>query len=573
MKGVTKGAVWLTAVTLLTAIPAVNVFADPPIAKSVINKPTNAPPVPRAIPQLTPYWDFDPPKHPLFDISRFTVSGDMRVRPEMRSQSSFGVAPSGVGRLPGGTPPVHGSNNDFYVQQWMRLGLNYAVSPDVDVFFQPQWSKNWGAANNTGINGAGCQGAVCGNDAFNVGQGDSLFARQAFIMIRNLGIQNLSLKAGRQLIVMGNHRLFGHFDWANTGFSHDGVTLQYSQPTWEFWGGWVRPMETDFNIGSAAGGIYSSSFGVVPPGVPQANNGGFGDDDLFFARLAFKPMAGLAIEPLWVFQNNNARTGFGAPVLGSLGLGQGSSVLAAHANGQRRHTVGARVALRKGIFDGTAEGYWQFGDMSSNQSGAPGSNNMDLRINAYALAAEAGLTFAALPWTPRVGVEFNYASGDGDQVACANSPTGAACNGTSNTFENLYPTNHIIMGYADVMAWRNMVAYSASLQLKPSEDQHLEFRVWNFQKAVSGDCWYRAAQNCYFTQTPANTGGAVTSNYLTTELDAVYTLFFKEGKVAWQTGASYLFAGSFLDQIAAANNPGAEALNQTWAYTQLHVNF
>jgi hypothetical protein len=34
-----------------------------------------------------------------------------------------------------------------------------------------------------------------------------------------------------------------------------------------------------------------------------------------------------------------------------------------------------------------------------------------------------------------------------------------------------------------------------------------------------------------------------------------------------------LFAGAFLDQIAAAGSPGAEALNQTWAYTQLHVNF
>jgi hypothetical protein len=563
MKGVTKGAIWFTAMTLLTAIPAANVFADPPVAKSSVNKPTNTAPVPRAIPQLTPYWDFDPPKHPLFDISRFTVSGDMRVRPEMRSQSSFGVNTAGTGR-------TAISNNDFYVQQWMRLGLNYAISPDVDVFFQPQWAKNWGAANNTG-SGAGCQGAVCGNDAFQSGQGDSLFARQAFIMIRNLGIQNLSLKAGRQLIVMGNHRLFGHFDWANTGFSHDGVTLQYSQPTWEFWGGWVRPMETDFNIASAGGAFQnSSSFGVVPPGVAQGNNGGLGDDDLFFARLAFKPITGLAIEPLWVFQNNNARSPTAA-VSPATGFGTGSNVQAAHANGQRRHTVGARVALRKGIFDGTAEGYYQFGEMSSNQTGLGGSNNMDLRISAYALAAEAGLTFAALPWSPRFGVEFNYASGDGDANRCAAAgATAAACNGTSNTFENLYPTNHIIMGYADVMAWRNMVAYSGSLQLKPSEDQHLEFRVWNFRKANTGDCWYRAAQNCYFTQGSQN---GITSASLTTELDAIYTIFFKEGKVAWQTGASYLFAGQFLDQVAAAGTAGAEALNQTWAYTQLHVNF
>ncbi len=531
---------WVLAVALLVALPIAPALADPPVAKKVIDKPTNMPPVPRGIPDLTPYHEFDPPKSPLFDLNKLTISGDMRIRPEFRSQTTFGTTP--------------GSNNDFYAQQWMRLGIGYAISPDVDVFFQPQWAKNWGAANNTGV-GAGCQAAVCANDPFNAGQGDSLFARQAFVMIRNLGIDGLSVKLGRQLVVMGNHRIFGHFDWANTGFSHDGITFQYNQPTWEFWGGWLRPMETDFNIAAACAGACTSSFGVVPPGVNQANNGGFGDSDLFFARLAFKPMAGVSFEPLWVFQNNNARTA-------------GSSLVAAHANGQQRHTVGARLAVRKGMFDGTLEGYHQFGTMSSIQNGLGGSNNKDLHINAYALAAEGGLTFAALPWSPRVGLEFNYASGDGD----ANCTSATTCNGTANTFENLYPTNHIIMGYADVMAWRNMVAYSGSLQVIPFNNpvNHLEFRYWNFRRASSGDNWYRAAQNVYFTPAAGNR-----ANHLTDEIDVIYTLFFKGNKVAWQTGFSYLIAGSFLDNQAAANPAvgRTEAVNQTWGYTQIHVNF
>jgi hypothetical protein len=535
---------WVLAVALLGLLPVTQALADPPVAKKVIDQPDNKPPVPRGIPDLVPYWNFDPPKSPLFDIGKITISGDMRVRPEFRSQTTFGT--------------TAGSNNDFYVQQWMRLGINYAVSPDVDVFFQPQWAKNWGAANNTGTDGAGCQGAICANDPFQSGQGDSMFARQAFIMIRNLGVDGLSVKLGRQLVVMGNHRIFGHFDWANTGFSHDGITFQYNQPTFEFWGGWLRPMETDFNIASAAGGVNGSSFGVVPPGVNQANNGGFGDSDLFFARLAFKPMAGVAFEPMWIMQNNNARTA-------------GSSLVAAHANGQTRHTVGARLAVKQGIFDGTLEGYHQFGVMSSNQTaGINGSNNKDLHINAYALAAEGGLTFAQLPWSPRVGLEFNYASGDGD----ANCTSAATCNGTANTFENLYPTNHIVMGYADVMAWRNMVAYSGSLQVIPFNNpaNHLEFRYWNFRRASSGDNWYRAAQNVYFADTAANN-----ASHLTDEIDLIYTLFFKGNKVAWQLGYSYLMAGSFLDNAAAANSAAlggrTTALNQSWGYTQVHVNF
>lgn len=563
MKLVKNTLKWFTAIALTLALPVVPTWADPPTmpAEKVVTKPTNAPPVPRAIPDLTPYWNFDPPKHPLFDLKNLTISGDMRVRPEIRTNSNFGVSQTQTAGRVGGA-------NDWYVQQWMRLGIDYAISPDVDFFVQPQWAKNWGAAANVNATtaqnaGAGCSAAstICSNDAFNNGQADSLFLRQAFIMIRNLGVQGLSLKAGRQLIVMGNHRLFGHFDWANTGFSHDGITLQYSQPTFEIWGGWLRPLETDFNGFTN----QSTSFGVLPQGTPTSTAARAGQDsDLFFARVVLKPIAGLSLEPLWVWQRNSAVQNGAADSGVATGAGNvipaltaANTVLAAHANGQSRHTVGARAAYRQGMFDGTAEGYWQFGTINIGESG------QKAHINAYALAFEGGVTLPA-PWSPRIGGEFNYASGDGDARNCTPAAP-QACNGTANTFENLYPTNHILMGYADVMAWRNMVAYSASLQFKPFDyaPNHFEFRYWNFRKANNNDCWYRAAQNCYFN-------AANGSNYLTTELDAIYTLFFKENKVSWQIGGSYLIAGSFLDKQAGA---GGQAVSQLWGYTQLHVNF
>ncbi len=543
-----RGVLSLAVGALLLAGAVAPAWADPPTLpeEKLITKPTNIKPVPRGMPDLTPYWAFDPPKSPLFDLKNLTFSGDMRVRPEIRTNSNFGVSQGpGTGRVSGA--------NDWYVQQWMRLGINYSLSPDVDFFVQPQWAKNWGAASNvtagnSAINGAGCGagGTICSNDPFNNGQADSLFLRQAFIMIRNVGVQGLSIKAGRQLMVMGDHRIFGHFDWANTGFSHDGVTLQYQKPTWEVWAGWLMPFDAEFN----GFGTQSTSFGVMPQGAPTSTAAKAGaQSDLFFARLTFKPIAGLSFEPLWIWQRNGA-------VQGSTGAAV-TEALAAHANGQSRHTVGARLALRKGLFDGSAEAYHQFGSMDIGQSG------QQTHINAYALAAEGGITLP-VPWSPRIGLEFNMASGDGDARACQSGNV-AACNGTSNTFENLYPTNHIVMGYADIMAWRNMVAYSASLQFIPFDyaANHFEFRYWNFRKQTNGDCWYRAAQNCYFN---ASNG----SNHLTDEIDFIYTLFFKGNKVAWQTGASYMFAGSFLDKQAG---PGNEAVNQTWAYTQLHINF
>lgn len=515
---------WALAAALIGAMPMGQALADPPVATTVVDKPTNAPPVPRAMPDLIPYWNFDPPKSPLFDISKFTISGDMRVRGETRKNGNFGTD----GRL----------NADSFVQQWARIGLNYAMSQDVDMFTQLQYSKNWGGAATS---------ATAANDSSaqtGLQNGSVLGVRQAFIMIRNLGVDGLNFKVGRQLVVMGNHRLFGHFDWNNQAFSHDGITFQYNQPMYEVWGGWLHEANSD-----AVGTTNGASAGAVS----SAASGG-ANADVVFTRLAFKPMAGLAIEPLWVWLNN--KTGPGGSTAATTAP---TGVLSAHAPGQSRHTLGGRIAYRQSMFDGTAEAYWQTGHFDMQ-------NGQNLSINAVAMAIEGGITLQSVPTTPRLGLEFNYASGDGDGKACQSS-TITACHGNANTFENLYPTNHIVMGYADRMAWRNMVGYSGSLQLNPTQQSHLETRFWVFRKANNGDCWYTASQACQGTN-------ATTNNSLYKELDAIYTLFFKNNKVAWQTGYAYLWASQGMDQMVTNGVAGAPAAhNSQWAYTQLQVNF
>ena len=536
------GLMGVLAVALFAALSVTQALADPPVAPSVKDKPGMEPTVPRGMPDLVPYWNFDPPKSPLFDIGKITISGDMRIRPEMRNNSNFGLANLNTG----GRATSGNGTADQFVQQWNRLGINYAISPDVDTFFQMQYAKTWGANNNPNA----------ANDANTL---TSLGIRQAYMLIRNLGVDGLSLKAGRQIVVMGNHRLFGHFDWNNVGFSHDGVTLQYTQPMFEVWGGWLRLADTEgFNGGSscnssqvvtAGGNGCAGGAGAVAAGVGNA------DADLIFTRLVVKPIAGLSIEPLWVFLNN--KTGVSPAAVAS---GYGT---AAHAAGQNRHTLGGRIAMRQGMFDGTAEYYWQTGSM------ALVSSDQRLHINANAMAFEGGVTLP-VAWTPRLGAEFNYASGDGSAKNCQGNGTG--CGGNANTFENLYPTNHILMGYADRMAWRNMVGYSGSLQAKPSDAQQLDFRFWVFRKANNGDCWYTANQSCFSSATAAQ---GATSNSLYKEIDGVYTLFFQDNKVAWQIGASYLLTGHMLDQLASQNAAanGAKAVDSIWAYTQLHVNF
>ena len=110
----------------------------------------------------------------------------------------------------------------------MRLGIGYDLSPDVNFYMEIIDSATWGGngiATNAG-NGGDPLNHNCAaiRRLGNAGLG----VRAAYMLVRNLaGVQGLSMKVGRQYVVFGNHSLFGHFDWANTGYSHDGVMFAY----------------------------------------------------------------------------------------------------------------------------------------------------------------------------------------------------------------------------------------------------------------------------------------------------------------------------------------------------------
>ena len=136
MKGLSHPITWTMATVLLmaTAVPGLAEKTTPATETN-----SAVPAVPRAIPDLIPYHRFDPPTSTLFDINKLTISGDLRVRPEFRTNWKFGRPYYLDGDV------IDQKSNSFFVQQWVRLGFNYSISPDVTFFFQPQYSKNWGS--------------------------------------------------------------------------------------------------------------------------------------------------------------------------------------------------------------------------------------------------------------------------------------------------------------------------------------------------------------------------------------------------------------------------------------------
>jgi hypothetical protein len=359
--------------------------------------------------------------------------------------------------------------------------------------------------------------------------------RQGFMVVRNLVVPNLTLKAGRQLVVWGNHRIFGHFDWNNVGFAFDGVTMRYNHATVPVEFGWLRVTEGD----------CAANAGGCPPAGTLNSSADRGDSDIWFVRLPMK-FAGIAIEPAWIFEDNDSGAG-----------GIGASQPGGQQGNSKRHTVGGRVATKKGIVDVTGEGYWQFGSIGTPNgtltSTQPPRNE---RINAIALHLDAGVTLP-VPMQPRIGAEINYASGDGS----CNAAGGGQCGGT---FSQLYPTNHIHFGYMDRMSWQNMLTYGGNLQLRPTKESHFEIGGHIMRLANENDNWYGANQQVFKITPNGNS-----EKSLGGEIDVVYTLFFQNNKVGWQVGYGHFFAGDYLTK----NDVGSATNDQDWGYTQLWINF
>jgi len=529
---------------------------------------THLPVVARAIPQKEEYELYDPKIGKNFDLNKFWIRADLRVRPIMRNNVCFGSAMAGVnaagqangacngpnsGTTPNGTP---GKQNDFYAQQLTRLGIGYDLSPDLNFYMELQDSRTWGGNGANGREGIqddarnhnGCVPAI-GGGTTGGGNCGTLGVRAAYMLVRNFaGFQGLSVKAGRQYVVFGNQSLFGAFDWSNTGISHDGVMLQYSTKSWDTYAGWFRTSESD--LGQAV------PVGALGPNIGPStlNNGNANQDsDVLIFYNQIKSVSGFIIEPYYFLYSNRYNS------IDNRGLGLGTP---RHSN-QTRHNVGGRIEMRKGKFDAINETLYQFGQMgdaggtNATQNGYGNSKN--LHISAWATRNWIGYTHYESAWKPRLAFNFDYASGDGRANCTIGGNTDCK---TANTFENLYPTNHMHMGYMDVQGWKNMMAFSVNFQFRPSMDDHIEVWATRLNLANTKDNWYRATQGVYvFSRTDNN------KRHIGDEIDLAWTHLFMDGKLSFQAVYGHMFAGAYI-----AENLGT-SVDQDWAYVQLWMNF
>ena len=347
-------------------------------------------------------------------------------------------------------------------------------------------------------------------------ESDVLLLHQGYFRVGNTNEFPLVLKAGRQEMIYGEERLIGVSDWNNITRSFDAAKLRW-QATWgsvdAFTGMPVVPREGQVNLANDQDWL-SGVYATLTP-IPKTILEGY-----FLARNASRSAISYDADP--EFPQPTARDVY---------------------------TVGGRLKSKPGElcnFDYTLEGAYQFGDFASTATGAR------VTQDAFMFVSEVGYTFATLWATPRLGAEFDYASGsDGS--------------GTHGTFDTLYPSAHKFLGSMDFFSMQNIQDLGVNLTLKPTKRMSVALMGNAFWLADTHDYLYNSGGS------PRTSGGyGINPSYnpfVGTQINlvagyAVTSFALVEG------GYSHLFSGDYIAQ-SQAKNGGARDADMVYIQTSL----
>ena len=405
--------------------------------------------------------------------------------------------------------------DDNWFLQRARIGLLIKPCDWLKVYVQAQDSRE---INSDRPDFPGQLGAE-GDDSFDL--------RQAYVELGNAKSFPLTLKLGRQVLAYGDERLIGPLEWSNISRTFDGVKLRWEEKSWSldaFASTVVVPErgsynQSDFFNGNETdreqvfSGLYFSTTALGPQTI-----------DLYALHLHENPNP--RFQPAAIGNTNFAT--FGLRIKSKPGafahaepVGDGKAV----ADG--KSTPPAPAAPKPVGLDYDLEAAFQTGEVRG------------LDLTAFAVHAGLGYTFDTV-WRPRLGVEYNYASGDSD-------PTDTSV----ETFQNLFPTNHKFYGIMDLTAWQNMHHAAAELKVQPCKTVTAQLGYRAFFIASTDDVWYRA--NGVSAVRPLTPAARAASNYEGSQVELVLTWNVKKW-LQIQGGYAHFFAGDYLEDTGASDD-------------------
>lgn len=298
-----------------------------------------------------------------------------------------------------------------------RLSADYRFDEDDRVFVEFQDARYY------------LSGLTLGDFGRTSSYFDQFDLRQAYVEAKGVCGSAFDVKAGRQILLYADRRLFAPAEWGNVGnYWWDGVKVRWD----------AGPVDLD--------AIYA--FRVLS----ETRDWNFDhwpyQVGALYARLRSLPF------PLHAFYV--AKHDWSDDPRGELG-----------GPGEERHTFG--------VFSERAPGEgFDYGLLVAGQLGEYGRDS----IGAFGAIARGGYTAKTFA-SPRAGFEFAYASGDRDPL-----------DGDCGTFDGIFGAMDIPYGWMNLVSWKNLEDYSANVSVEPLGALWLSAEYHYFRLAEARDAWY-----------------------------------------------------------------------------------
>ena len=301
---------------------------------------------------------------------------------------------------------------------------------------------------------------------------------------------NFRLYAGRKELRFGNERVVGISDWTNVSRTFDGFFGHFGD-------------RTDKNSID----VFSSAVVTVHPtsldthGAGLTFHGSYGTIGSWIPNTVLQPFVLVKAFPRVKSQQgiygSEVETTFGAEAQGRLPAG----------------------------FDYDILGDMQRGSYSNDS------------IHAGAGIVKVARLFDSLPWKPRLGGEYDYATGNSHQ-----DPN------RISTYDQQYPSDHNAFGLFDLFGFQNIKEQRVNLDLRPTKNLTLLFQGEAIGVASRFDGVYNSGGTAT-VQAPAH---GFATNSIGDGLDASAKYVFHD-YWAVNAGVGHFFPGSLM----SANNHGA----------------
>lgn len=352
---------------------------------------------------------------------------------------------------------------------------------------------------------------------------DHYTLRQAWAALGNPAEFPVVAKVGRQELIYGDQRFIGVVDWLNFGRTYDAAKMRYqtanvwvdafvSQP--------VLPDITGFDTSDSHdkfSGLYASTRKLIP----------FQESQVYFLARNTDP------HPAYEAAEKPPQY--------------------APASPRDIYSVGTRVRSLPNALHGwdyCLEALYQFGRFEASTT-TP-SRTQD----AFAAHIQGGYTWKSAAMTPRLGVEYNYGSGDSN-----------AKDGHHGTLDNLFPSQHGLYGIMDFFSLQNMQDVHLTGSVKPVKPLTLSIDGYAYWLATTEDYFYQGNGG------PRTTGGFGIhpgyGDFVGEELDLTgswaMTTF-----ASIQAGFAHFFAGDYVKDSLNGHGGRADA---DYVYAQMSFNF